>query len=85
MLTIDREIRYSRLTRDYDCFVDGRYIGSRANNHTGELLCDQVSRDLIADGETLTAAELDPPVDIPDEPQPPTEGGPPPPEYALPV
>lgn len=56
---IDREIKFNLETRDFDCYVDGRYVGSRANYHQGELLCDQVAYDLLADGLALTAAELD--------------------------
>lgn len=83
-MTIDREIKYSRASGDYDCFVDGRYIGSRPNYSTGEQLCNQVVYDLLADGAALTAAQLDggaddEEIDIPDEYPNPTESGPPPP------
>jgi hypothetical protein len=58
-MTIDFEIKYDRETKDYTCTVDGRYIGSRSTYTMGETLCRQVIADLIADGEALTAAELD--------------------------
>lgn len=58
-MTIDREIKYNRFNHDFDCFVDGRYIGSVANYRAGDELCDQVCYDLIQDGLALTAAELD--------------------------
>lgn len=58
-MTIDREIKYSRFNRDYDCYVDGRYVGSRATYSAGETLCNQVATDLIADGLALTAEQLD--------------------------
>lgn len=58
-MTIDREIKYNRYTHDFDCFVDGRYVGSRANYRDGDELCNQVAYDLLADGMALTAAELD--------------------------
>jgi hypothetical protein len=60
---IDYEITYSRESKDYDCYVDGRYIGSRATYTMGDTLCRQVVADLIADGLALTAAELDGPID----------------------
>ncbi len=56
---ITREIKYSRADRDYACYVNGQYIGSRANYSDAETLCDQVAYDLIADGLCATAAELD--------------------------
>lgn len=46
---ISREIKYSRATRDYDCYVNGQYVGSARNYSEGEALCDQVAFDLIAD------------------------------------
>ena len=57
--TIEREIKYSRQDRDYACYVNGQYIGSRANYSDGEALCDQVAYDLLMDGQCATAAELD--------------------------
>jgi len=57
--TIEREIKYSRQDRDYACYVNGQYIGSRANYSDAETLCDQVAYDLIADGLCATATELD--------------------------
>ena len=57
--TIEREIKYSRQDRDYACYVNGQYIGSRANYSEAETLCDQVAYDLIADGQCATATELD--------------------------
>lgn len=57
--TIEREIKYSRQDRDYACYVNGQYIGSRANYSDAETLCDQVAYDLLMDGQCATAAELD--------------------------
>ena len=57
--TIEREIKYSRQDRDYACYINGQYIGSRANYSEAETLCDQVAYDLIADGLCATATELD--------------------------
>mgnify|MGYP000676819685 CR=1 FL=1 len=31
---IDRTISYNRETKDFDCYVDGRYVGSRPNYRT---------------------------------------------------
>lgn len=56
---ITREIKYSRSTKDYDCFVDGQYVGSRANYSDGETLCDQIVADMIADAACATATALD--------------------------
>ena len=57
--TIEREIKYSRQDRDYACYVNGQYIGSRANYSDGEALCNQVAYDLLMDGQCATATELD--------------------------
>lgn len=64
-MTINREIKYSRLNHDFDCYVDGRYVGSCPHYRAGEELCDRVAYDLIADGLAYTAAELDPPAPEP--------------------
>lgn len=56
---INTEIKYSRETKDYDCYVDGRYIGSRPTYSQADTLINQTVRDLIADGMVLTATELD--------------------------
>lgn len=55
---IDREIKYNRANRDFDCFVDGQFVGSAANYSEGETLCDRICFDLIADGVCLTATSL---------------------------
>ena len=57
--TIEREIKYSRQDRDYACYVNGQYIGSRANYSDAETLCDQVAYDLVTDGLCATATALD--------------------------
>ena len=57
---IDREIKYNRETKDFDCYVDSRYIGSRANYRAGDELCDEVAFDLCEQGlidEVPTNAE----------------------------
>jgi len=47
---IDREITYNRETKDFDCFVDGRYVGSRPNYRAGDELCDEIAYDLCEQG-----------------------------------
>jgi len=32
----ETEIKYNRLNKDYDLFLDGRYVGSAANHSAGE-------------------------------------------------
>lgn len=49
---IDRTITYNRETKDFDCFVDGRYIGSRPNYRAGDELCNEVAYDLCEQGLT---------------------------------
>ena len=56
---ISREIKYSRATRDYDCYVNGQYVGSARNYSEGEALCDEIVYNMIADETCLTAAQLD--------------------------
>lgn len=56
---ISREIKYSRATRDYDCYVNGQYVGSARNYSEGEALCDEIVYNMIADEACLTAAQLD--------------------------
>lgn len=58
-VTFEKSIRYDRETRDYACYLDGQYIGSRANYSDGEALCNQVAYDLLMDGQCATATELD--------------------------
>lgn len=57
--TIEKEVRYNRATKDYDCYVAGRYVGSERKHDTAETLCNTVAYDLIADGQCYTATELD--------------------------
>lgn len=47
---IDREIKYNRHTKDFDCFVDSRYVGSRPNYRAGDELCNEVAYDLCEQG-----------------------------------
>lgn len=76
-MTIEFEIKYDRITKDYRCMVDGRCVGYRATYTAGDTLCRQVVADLIADGLAYTAAEPDPPpVDdpLPEQPGEPYPG-----------
>lgn len=57
--TVEKEIRYNRETKDYDCYVAGNFIGSASTYTAGEEICNTVAYDLIADGLCYTATELD--------------------------
>lgn len=37
-----KEIKRNRATHDYDMFIDGRYIGSRATHREAELELDRI-------------------------------------------
>lgn len=41
--TITKEIRYSRLTKDYDMLLDGEYVGSEASYHAAEVELDRLA------------------------------------------
>lgn len=41
--TITKEIRYSRLTKDYDMYLDGEYVGSEASYHAAEVELDRLA------------------------------------------
>lgn len=47
---IDRSITYNRETKDFDCFVDSRYVGSRPNYRAGDELCNEIAYDLAEQG-----------------------------------
>jgi hypothetical protein len=81
MLAVDfeKEIRYSRITRDFDLYIDGQYVGSRSSYHEAEVALDEIILDKLTHGDHLTATQLDggdPEAvnwsirDIPDEPPP---------------
>ena len=48
----ETEIKYNRLNKDYDLFLDGRYVGSAANHSAGENKLNQ----LVWDEMVHTAA-----------------------------
>lgn len=54
---IDREIKYNRFTKDFDCFVDSRYVGSRPNYRAGDELCNEIAFDLLEQGLVDEAPE----------------------------
>jgi hypothetical protein len=56
---ISREIKYSRATRDYDCYVNGQYVGSARNYHEAEITLDELVFELLSHGATATASALD--------------------------
>ena len=72
---MDRDITYTHRTSDFtqDVSVGGIWVASATCNHIGEEVADEIQY------RTLQA---DPPIDIPQEPYPPTPGGPEPPEFA---
>lgn len=46
--TPERKIKYNRESRDYDLFLDGRYVGSAANYHEGECKLNDLVYELLA-------------------------------------
>lgn len=63
--TIEKEIKYNRANRDYDCYVGGQYVGSRSTYSDGETLCNEVAYDLISSGACYTTTDLDAVVQLP--------------------
>jgi hypothetical protein len=70
---MDRDITYTHRKSDFtqDVFVSGCWVASATCNHAGEEVADEVQYRGLLNGDT---------VDIPMEPQPPTEGDPEPPD-----
>jgi len=52
----ETEIKYNRLNRDYDLFLDGRYVGSAANHHDGENTLNQLVWDEMVHAAALEQA-----------------------------
>lgn len=50
METITKEIRYSRITRDYDLFLNGEYVGSAPNYREGELRLNELVYEILTHG-----------------------------------
>ena len=48
--TPERKIKYNRESRDYDLFLDGRYVGSAATYHEAEVTLDQLVFELLSSG-----------------------------------
>jgi hypothetical protein len=61
MLAVDfeKEIRYSRASRDFDLYLSGQYVGSRATYHEAEVALDEIILDKLTHGDHLTATQLD--------------------------
>lgn len=74
MKTYEKTITYDH--GDYRAELDGKLIGYYPNHHSAEVALDELIFDALIYGVVY-----EPPVDIPDEPYPPTPGGPLPPEY----
>lgn len=52
----ETEIKYNRLNKDYDLFLDGRYVGSAANHHDGENKLNQLVWDEMVHAAALEQA-----------------------------
>jgi hypothetical protein len=79
----EKSIRYQRATKDYAMYLNGQYIGSRETYSAAETELDAVVTEQAGQLAADVADEQAGPVDIPDEPQPPTEGGPGPDDVSL--
>jgi hypothetical protein len=47
LITITKEVRFNRLNRDFDAYLDGRYVGSRATRIEAEELLDQLAYEML--------------------------------------
>lgn len=45
--TIEREIRYSRETKDYDLYLDGEYVGSAGSYLDGEQKLNELVYEML--------------------------------------
>ena len=61
----ETEIKYNRLNKDYDLFLNGRYVGSAANHHDGENKLNQLIWDEMthAASWSTATAELETAID----------------------
>lgn len=60
MTTLDlKAINYDYVTRDYAYSYDGQLIGFASTHHAAEVALDAYCYDLLIDGATATATELD--------------------------
>ena len=70
MTTFEKSIQYERETRDYRAELDGQLIGFFGSYHAAEVELNRVVYERLIDGDCATAAEMDAPIDPPDEPNP---------------
>lgn len=54
-----KEICYDRETRDYAMYLDGELVGFGSTYHEAEVKLDQLVFELLTEGATRTATELD--------------------------
>jgi len=57
--TEGKHIQYDRETKDYACYLDGEYIGHRANYSDAETTLNGLIYDKQAHGDYATATQLD--------------------------
>ena len=43
-----KEVKFNRATKDFDCYLNGRYIGSRASRTEAQTLVDQAAFDALS-------------------------------------
>lgn len=56
---LETEIKYNRDTRDFDLYIDGRYVGSAASYGEARYRLDAAVLDMLAHGDHRTATDLD--------------------------
>ena len=44
---MSKEIKFNRQNKDFDCFLNGRYIGSRSSRTEAQTLVDQAAYDAL--------------------------------------
>lgn len=45
---MSKEIKFNRQNKDFDCFLNGRYIGSRSSRIDAQILLDQAAFDALS-------------------------------------
>jgi hypothetical protein len=40
---MQKDIKFNRQTKDFDCFLNGRYVGSRSSRTEAQALLDQIA------------------------------------------
>ena len=51
-----KEIRYNRVSRDFDCYLDGEYVGSRSTQFEADIELDKLAYGLAQFAAGWTAA-----------------------------